>query len=117
MDQDKIAELNKIAKQMVAPGKGILAADESMKSIEKKFTKNNYLAGYKKDLTQNLISIYQNWITYGLIPSMVATDYRTRTQSTRVLIKEGSITITDSWLPGVRLLSIYTKNGNLEYKY
>lgn len=33
--------LNQIAKQMVAPGKGILAADESMGSIEKKFAKIN----------------------------------------------------------------------------
>ncbi|MDP3741511.1 MAG: class I fructose-bisphosphate aldolase [bacterium] len=32
-------ELNKIARAMVAPGKGILAADESMGSIEKKFKK------------------------------------------------------------------------------
>lgn len=41
MTQEQIAELNKIAKQMVAPGKGILAADESMGSIEKKFAKIN----------------------------------------------------------------------------
>lgn len=34
-------ELNKIAKQMVAPGKGILAADESLGTIEKRFTKIN----------------------------------------------------------------------------
>lgn len=34
-------ELNQIAKTMVAPGKGILAADESMGSIEKKFAKIN----------------------------------------------------------------------------
>src|SRR3989344_8159946 len=33
------AELNKVAKQMVAPGKGILAADESTGTIEKRFTK------------------------------------------------------------------------------
>ncbi len=32
-----IAELSKIAKQMVAPGKGILAADESMKTVGKRF--------------------------------------------------------------------------------
>lgn len=41
MTQEQIAELNKIAKQMIAPGKGILAADESMGSIEKKFAKIN----------------------------------------------------------------------------
>jgi len=32
-----VAELAKIAKQMVAPGKGILAADESMKTVGKRF--------------------------------------------------------------------------------
>ena len=41
MTHEQISNLNKIAKQMIAPGKGILAADESMKSIEKKFTKIN----------------------------------------------------------------------------
>jgi fructose-bisphosphate aldolase class I len=39
IDQSKIAELNKIAKQMVAPGKGILAADESTGTIGKRFEK------------------------------------------------------------------------------
>ena len=33
--------LKKIAQQMVAPGKGILAADESTGTIEKRFTKIN----------------------------------------------------------------------------
>lgn len=37
IDSSKIAELSKIAKQMVAPGKGILAADESMKTVGKRF--------------------------------------------------------------------------------
>jgi len=37
MTIEQIAELNKIAKAMVAPGKGILAADESMPTIEKRF--------------------------------------------------------------------------------
>ena len=32
-----LAELNKIAKAMVAPGKGILAADESSGTIKKRF--------------------------------------------------------------------------------
>jgi fructose-bisphosphate aldolase class I len=32
-----LAELNKIAKGMVAPGKGILAADESSGTIKKRF--------------------------------------------------------------------------------
>jgi len=41
LDQKQNDELNAIAKQMVAPGKGILAADESMGSIEKKFAKIN----------------------------------------------------------------------------
>lgn len=41
IDQAKIQELNKIAKQMVAPGKGILAADESTGTIEKRFAKIN----------------------------------------------------------------------------
>ena len=41
MDQSKIAELNKIAKQMVAPGKGILAADESMPTVGKRFASIN----------------------------------------------------------------------------
>ena len=87
------------------------------RQTEKKFTNNNYLAGYKKDTNQNLISIYQNWITYGNVPSMVATDYRTKTQSTRVLIKDGNVTKLDSWLSGVRLLSVYTDNGNLKFEY
>ncbi len=34
-------ELNKIAKQMVAPGKGILAADESEKTVGKRFSSIN----------------------------------------------------------------------------
>lgn len=34
-----IQKLNEVAKQMVAPGKGILAADESTGTIEKRFTK------------------------------------------------------------------------------
>ena len=38
---EQIAELDKVTKAMVAPGKGILAADESMGSIEKKFAKIN----------------------------------------------------------------------------
>ncbi len=38
LDQHQIAELNKIAKAMVAPDKGILAADESMPTIGKRFT-------------------------------------------------------------------------------
>src|ERR1700690_2204287 len=37
IDQSQIQELNKIAKQMVAPGKGILAADESMNTVGKRF--------------------------------------------------------------------------------
>lgn len=41
LDQSKISELNKIAKQMVAPGKGILAADESTGTIGKRFEKIN----------------------------------------------------------------------------
>ncbi|MDR3642595.1 MAG: fructose-bisphosphate aldolase [Candidatus Doudnabacteria bacterium] len=41
LDQSKIAELNKIAKQMVAPGKGILAADESMNTVGKRFSSIN----------------------------------------------------------------------------
>jgi fructose-bisphosphate aldolase class I len=36
-----IAKLNAIAKQMVAPGKGILAADESTGTIAKRFAKIN----------------------------------------------------------------------------
>ena len=32
-----LAELNKIAKAMVAPGRGILAADESSSTIKKRF--------------------------------------------------------------------------------
>jgi fructose-bisphosphate aldolase class I len=41
IDQTQIFELNKIAKLMVAPGKGILAADESTGTIEKRFAKIN----------------------------------------------------------------------------
>lgn len=37
IDSAKIAELAKVAKHMVAPGKGILAADESMKTVGKRF--------------------------------------------------------------------------------
>ena len=33
-----LAELNRVAKAMVAPGKGILAADESGGTITKRFT-------------------------------------------------------------------------------
>jgi len=40
-DQSKITKLNKIAKAMVAPAKGILAADESFGTIEKRFAKIN----------------------------------------------------------------------------
>ena len=36
---DKLENLKRVTKQMVAPGKGILAADESMGTIEKKFSK------------------------------------------------------------------------------
>jgi fructose-bisphosphate aldolase class I len=41
LDQSTIEELKKTAKAMVAPGKGILAADESFGTIEKRFTKIN----------------------------------------------------------------------------
>lgn len=41
IDAPKILELNKIAKQMVAPGKGILAADESMNTVGKRFASIN----------------------------------------------------------------------------
>ncbi len=37
IDSTIVAELSKIAKQMVASGKGILAADESMKTVGKRF--------------------------------------------------------------------------------
>ena len=37
LDVTVVSELNKIAAQMVAPGKGILAADESMKTVGKRF--------------------------------------------------------------------------------
>ena len=37
IDEVVAMELSKIAKQMVAPGKGILAADESMKTVGKRF--------------------------------------------------------------------------------
>ena len=37
LNQSQISELNKIAKQMVAEGKGILAADESMNTVGKRF--------------------------------------------------------------------------------
>ena len=33
-----LADLNKVAKAMTAPGKGILAADESTGTIKKRFT-------------------------------------------------------------------------------
>ncbi len=38
INQSKIEELNKIAKQMVTPGKGLLAADESMNTVGKRFS-------------------------------------------------------------------------------
>jgi fructose-bisphosphate aldolase class I len=41
IDQSKIDELNKIAKQMMSPGKGILAADESMNTVGKRFSSIN----------------------------------------------------------------------------
>jgi len=41
IDQSKITKLNKIAQTMVAPDKGILAADESFGTIEKRFAKIN----------------------------------------------------------------------------
>lgn len=41
LNQSQISELNKIAKQMVAPGKGILAADESMNTVGKRFASIN----------------------------------------------------------------------------
>jgi fructose-bisphosphate aldolase, class I len=41
IDQSQIAELNKVAKQMVAPGKGILAADESINTVGKRFASIN----------------------------------------------------------------------------
>ncbi|MCL5666487.1 MAG: fructose-bisphosphate aldolase class I [Patescibacteria group bacterium] len=41
IEPSKILELNKVAKQMVAAGKGILAADESFNTIEKRFAKIN----------------------------------------------------------------------------
>lgn len=39
--QEQIQELAKVAKQMVAPGKGILAADESMSTVGKRFAAIN----------------------------------------------------------------------------
>ena len=41
LNQSRIFELNKIAKQMVADGKGILAADESMNTVGKRFASIN----------------------------------------------------------------------------
>jgi len=41
VDASKISELSKIAKQMVADGKGILAADESMNTVGKRFSSIN----------------------------------------------------------------------------
>src|SRR5579864_6332690 len=41
LNQSQIQELNKIAKQMVAPGKGVLAADESMNTVGKRFASIN----------------------------------------------------------------------------
>ena len=41
LNQSQISELNKIAKQMVAAGKGILAADESEKTVGKRFAPIN----------------------------------------------------------------------------
>src|SRR6185369_12014541 len=41
LDQTQISELNKVAKQMVSPGKGILAADESMNTVGKRFAAIN----------------------------------------------------------------------------
>ncbi|MDE2311656.1 MAG: fructose-bisphosphate aldolase class I [Patescibacteria group bacterium] len=41
MDQEKISQLSDIAKAMVAPGKGILAADESMNTVGKRFASIN----------------------------------------------------------------------------
>lgn len=41
MDQSKIYQLKNVAKKMVAPGKGILAADESIKTVEKRFAAIN----------------------------------------------------------------------------
>lgn len=37
IDPSKISELRQVAQRMVAPGKGILAADESMKTVGKRF--------------------------------------------------------------------------------
>lgn len=41
LDQSQISNLKKIARQMVAPGKGLLAADESIKTVDKRFIKIN----------------------------------------------------------------------------
>lgn len=41
LNQLQISKLSKIAKQMVAPGKGILAADESMNTVGKRFASIN----------------------------------------------------------------------------
>jgi len=41
LNEPQISELGKIAKQMVAPGKGILAADESEKTMGKRFASIN----------------------------------------------------------------------------
>ncbi|MBI5530469.1 MAG: fructose-bisphosphate aldolase class I [Candidatus Doudnabacteria bacterium] len=41
IDQEKIEKLSKTAKELVAPGKGILAADESMNTVGKRFAPIN----------------------------------------------------------------------------
>src|ERR1700727_212672 len=41
LNQTQIQELSKVAKQMVVPGKGILAADESMNTVGKRFASIN----------------------------------------------------------------------------
>lgn len=78
---------------------------------------NSYTAGFKKDPSGNLISIYQNWTLFQPTPILVATDFRTKTNSTRIYIKEGNAVKLDTWLSDPHFLSIVSERGSLKYSY
>lgn len=85
---------------------------------EKLFDKNAYLSEYKSYPDGRLISIGQSWSYRNVgLPGNITTDYRTKTDSTRVRIKEAADLLFDSWLSGTHLLWVETNNGSLKYGY
>ena len=101
IEKSKIAELNKIAKAMVAKSKGILAADESFGTIEKRFAKINIASTEKNRQAYREMLFTASGI--GKYISGVILFDETIRQSTQMACTFVSVLQNEGVLPGIKV--------------